>query len=199
MIRRDDFLGSSSAKTSIFPCNFLERQSCRDPYLSIRLSRRTHTAQLGNVSSRIYLSGSPVPSFLPREPKPLAVVTFRGEGSNGLAQDYLYLRTSASLIIAGGNTAPPRRRGHRQEVGRHSGERGSGQTTRAYVGAPTPTTTSFNLVACHVLPWSTIPMITDGHVCHLHRRSNHGGGSPSAYLACSRAQFVPHGLRWCGT
>ena len=45
----DDFLGSSSAKTSIFPCNFLERQSCRDPYLSIRLSRRTHTAQIGLI------------------------------------------------------------------------------------------------------------------------------------------------------
>ena len=52
-------------------------------------------AFLGNLSSRIYLSGSPVPSFLPREPKPLAVVTFRGEGSNGLAHDYLYSRTSA--------------------------------------------------------------------------------------------------------
>ena len=36
----DDFLGGSSAKTSIFPYNFLERQSCRDPYLSIRISRR---------------------------------------------------------------------------------------------------------------------------------------------------------------
>ena len=34
----DDFLGGSSAKTSIFPYNFLERQSCRDPYLSIRIS-----------------------------------------------------------------------------------------------------------------------------------------------------------------
>ena len=54
-------------------------------------------AFLGNLSSRIYLSGSPVPSFLKREPKPLAVVTFRGEGSNGLAHDYLYYRTSASL------------------------------------------------------------------------------------------------------
>jgi hypothetical protein len=47
-------------------------------------------AFLGNLSSRIYLSGSPVPSFLPREPKPSAVVTSRGEGSNGLAHDYLY-------------------------------------------------------------------------------------------------------------
>lgn len=50
------------------------------------------------LSSRIYLSGSPVPSFLPREPKPSAVVTSRAEGSNGLAHDYLYSRTSASLI-----------------------------------------------------------------------------------------------------
>ena len=38
----DDFLGDSSAKTSIFPYNFLERQSCRDPYLSIRISRRAY-------------------------------------------------------------------------------------------------------------------------------------------------------------
>ena len=36
-----------------------------------------------------------ITAFLPREPKPLAVVTFRGEGSNGLAHDYLYSRTSA--------------------------------------------------------------------------------------------------------
>ena len=41
----DDFLGSSSAKTSIFPRNFLERKSCRDPHLSIRLSRRMYTGQ----------------------------------------------------------------------------------------------------------------------------------------------------------
>ena len=41
----DDFLGDSSAKTSIFPYNFLERQSCRDPYLSIRISRRTQVGQ----------------------------------------------------------------------------------------------------------------------------------------------------------
>ena len=43
----DDFLGGSSAKTSIFPYNFLERQSRQDPYLSIRISRRAHTAQTG--------------------------------------------------------------------------------------------------------------------------------------------------------
>ena len=41
----DDFLGGSSAKTSIFPYNFLERQSCRDPYLSIRNSRRVGIGQ----------------------------------------------------------------------------------------------------------------------------------------------------------
>ena len=41
----DDFLGGSSAKTSIFPYNFLERQSCQDPYLSIRISSITHLAQ----------------------------------------------------------------------------------------------------------------------------------------------------------
>ena len=41
----DDFLGDSSAKTSIFPYNFLERQSCRDPYLSIRNSRRVGLGQ----------------------------------------------------------------------------------------------------------------------------------------------------------
>ena len=41
----DDFLGGSSAKTSIFPYNFLERQSCRDPYLSIRISRRACLGQ----------------------------------------------------------------------------------------------------------------------------------------------------------
>ena len=40
----DDFLGGSSAETSIFPYNFLERQSCRDPYLSIRISRRGYLA-----------------------------------------------------------------------------------------------------------------------------------------------------------
>ena len=42
----DDFLGGSSAKTSIFPYNFLERQSCRDPYLSIRNSRRVGIGQM---------------------------------------------------------------------------------------------------------------------------------------------------------
>ena len=47
-------------------------------------------AFLGNLSSRIYLSGSPVPSFLPREPKPFAVVTSRKEGGIGQAHDYLY-------------------------------------------------------------------------------------------------------------
>ena len=41
----------------------------------------------------------------------------------------------------GARAAPPRRRGHRRGVGRHAGERGSGQATRAYLGAPTPTTT----------------------------------------------------------
>ena len=41
----------------------------------------------------------------------------------------------------GARAAPPRRRGHRREVGRHAGERGSGQATQAYLGAPTPTTT----------------------------------------------------------
>ena len=40
----DDFLGGSSAETSIFPYNFLERQSCQDPYLSIRISRRVYQA-----------------------------------------------------------------------------------------------------------------------------------------------------------
>ena len=35
----------SSAKTSIFPYIFLERQSCRDPYLTIRNSRRAHLGQ----------------------------------------------------------------------------------------------------------------------------------------------------------
>ena len=46
----DDFLGDSSAKTSIFPYNFLERQSCRDPYLSIRISIR------GGLGQRMELS-----------------------------------------------------------------------------------------------------------------------------------------------
>ena len=38
----------------------------------------------------------------------------------------------------GARAAPPRRRDHRREVGRHAGERGSGQATRSYLGA-TPT------------------------------------------------------------
>ena len=46
-------------------------------------------AYFGNSSSHIYLAGSPVPSFFPREPKPSAVVTSRVEGSIGLAHDYL--------------------------------------------------------------------------------------------------------------
>ena len=54
-------------------------------------------AFLGNLSSRIYLSGSPVPSFLPREPKPFAVVTSREEGSNGWLSTTSTSRTSASL------------------------------------------------------------------------------------------------------
>ena len=40
----DDFLGGSSAETSIFPYNFLERQSFQDPYLSIRISSRVYQA-----------------------------------------------------------------------------------------------------------------------------------------------------------
>ena len=51
-------------------------------------------------------------------------------------------RTGGEGQRLGARAAPPRRRGHRQEVGRHAGERGSGQATRAYLGAPTPTTTS---------------------------------------------------------
>ena len=54
-------------------------------------------AFLGNLSSRIYLSGSPVPSFLPREPKPFAVVTSREEGSNGRLSTTSTSRTSSSL------------------------------------------------------------------------------------------------------
>ena len=84
-------------------------------------------AFLGNLSSRIYLSGSPVPSFLPREPKPLAVVTFRGEGSIGLAHDYLYSRTSASLrIMAEPFFAKKKRAEH------------FGQRVRTYVTHPEP-------------------------------------------------------------
>ena len=40
----------------------------------------------------------------------------------------------------GARAAPPRRRGHRREEGGHAGERGNGPA-RAYLGAPTPTTT----------------------------------------------------------
>ena len=48
----------------------------------------------------------------------------------------------------GARAAPPRRRGHRRGVGRHAGERGSGQATRSYLGAPSPTT---NRLAKHQL------------------------------------------------
>ena len=66
----DDFLGSSSAKTSIFPRNFLERKSCRDPYLSIRLSRRTYTTQLPVPLARAASSASRVPSaWRPSRPR----------------------------------------------------------------------------------------------------------------------------------
>ena len=40
-----------------------------------------------------------------------------------------------------GKRQKERNAGHRREC-RHAGERGSGQATRAYLGAPTPTTTT---------------------------------------------------------
>ena len=75
----DDFLGGSSAETSIFPYNFLERQCCRDPYLSIRISRRaylgqTKTSSSPRAQSQIVPAGTSHPRFswhantqLPRE------------------------------------------------------------------------------------------------------------------------------------
>ena len=45
-------------------------------------------------------------------------------------------------------TAPPRRRGHRQEAGRHAGERGSGQATRAYLADLRDGVDA--IVVCHV-------------------------------------------------
>ena len=49
----DDFLGDSSAKTSIFPHNFLDRQSGRDPYLSIGISRSVDLGQVRNDRGRV--------------------------------------------------------------------------------------------------------------------------------------------------
>ena len=52
---------------------------------------------LSHISIRITCPVLPPERVRERAQKPLAAVTYREEGSNGLAHDYRYFRTGASL------------------------------------------------------------------------------------------------------
>ena len=86
----DDFLGDSSAKTSIFPYNFLERQSCRDPYLSIRNSRRVGIGQ----TTSLLPPSERVAMFAPRRAR-----SGLGFATGGIAADCRPCRVQVRYFI----------------------------------------------------------------------------------------------------